>query len=126
MEAHGTSPDAVLDKVAQTTRVVEMDRPHVLREAIQACGKGGTVSVPGVYGGFVAAFPMGAFFAKGLTMAAGQTNIHRYLRPLLTMIERGEIDPTFVVTHRASLKDAPEMYRKFGAHDGCIKVVMTP
>ena len=125
MEAHGTSPDALLDKAAQAARV-EMDRPHVLREAIQACGKGGTVSVPGVYGGFLAAFPMGAFFAKGLTMVAGQTNVHRYLRRLLTMIERGEIDPSFVVTHRASLEDAPKMYSEFGAHDGCIKVVMTP
>lgn len=125
MEAHGTSADAITDKAAQTVRL-ELDRPHVLREAIQACGKGGTVSVPGVYGGFINAFPMGALFAKGLTMIGGQTNVHRYLRPLLSMIELGEIDPSFVVTHRASLKEAPKMYREFGAHDGCIKVVMTP
>lgn len=125
MEAHGTSLDAAMDKAAQAVRV-ELDRPHVLREAIQACGKGGTVSVPGVYGGFIHAFPMGAFFAKGLTMVGGQTNVHRYLRPLLSMIERGEIDPSFVVTHRASLAEAPQMYSEFGAHDGCIKVVMTP
>ncbi len=125
MEAHGTTPDAVTDKAAQTLRL-ELDRPHVLREAIQACGKGGTVSVPGVYGGFINAFPMGALFGKGLKMVGGQTNVHRYLHPLLSMIERGEIDPSFVVTHRAPLKDAPKMYSEFGAHDGCVKVVMTP
>jgi threonine dehydrogenase-like Zn-dependent dehydrogenase len=111
MEAHGGLPDV---------------GAVVLHEAIQACGKGGTVSVPGVYGGFVAGFPMGALFAKGLTMVAGQTNVHRYLHQLLSMIERGEIDPSFVVTHRASLDQAPKMYRQFAAHDGCIKVVMTP
>ena len=103
------------------------DRPHALRQAISACRKGGTVSIPGVYGGWLDKFPLGAAFAKGLTLKMGQTHMHKYLPPLLERIERGEIDPSFIITHRVTLDDAPEMYRTFrDKEDGCIKVVMRP
>ncbi len=125
MEAHGTSFDAVVDYAKQAVKL-EMDRPHVLREAIQACGVGGRVSVPGVYGGFVDTFPMGAFFGKGLQMRAGQTQVHRYLKPLLERIEAGQIDLAEIVTHRVSLDDAAKMYEIFAEHeDGCLKVIMS-
>jgi threonine dehydrogenase-like Zn-dependent dehydrogenase len=125
LEAHGSSVDATIDYVKQAFKV-ELDRPHVLRELIQACGVGGRVSVPGVYGGFIDTFPMGAVFGKGLSLAGGQTNVHRSMRPLLERIVRGEIDPSFVITHRCTLDDAPEMYKTFQQHaDGCIKVKMT-
>ena len=126
MEAHGTSILSVIDEVKQKTRL-STDRPIALREAIQACRKGGTVSVPGVYGGFLDKFPFGAAFAKGLTFKMGQTHVHRYLRPLLERIERGEIDPSFVITHRLSLDDAPRGYDIFKhKQDHCIKVVLKP
>jgi threonine dehydrogenase-like Zn-dependent dehydrogenase len=126
-EAHGTgSPDAVLDKV-KTSMYLATDRPHVLREAIMCCRKGGTVSVPGVYLGFLDKIPFGALMNKALTIKTGQTHTHRYLRPLLSRIEAGEIDPSFVITHRLKLADAPDAYRTFrDKKDGCIKVVMTP
>jgi len=93
---------------------------------IQACRKGGTVSVPGVYGGFIDKFPMGAIFSKGLTLRAGQTHVQAYLRPLLERIANGDIDPSFIVTHRLSLEEAPEAYRTFQQkEDGCIKVVLS-
>jgi threonine dehydrogenase-like Zn-dependent dehydrogenase len=116
MEAHGRTPDAVLDKAKQAVRL-EMDRAHVLRLAIQACGKGGTVSVPGVYGGFIDKMPMGAVFEKGLQLRTGQTHMHRYMQPLLERIRRGEIDPSFIITHRGTLDDAPEYYRLMAEHD---------
>jgi threonine dehydrogenase-like Zn-dependent dehydrogenase len=116
MEAHGRTPDAVLDKAKQAVRL-EMDRAHVLRLAIQACGKGGTVSVPGVYGGFIDKMPMGAIFEKGLQLRTGQTHMHRYMQPLLERIRRGEIDPSFIITHRGTLDDAPEYYRLMADHD---------
>jgi threonine dehydrogenase-like Zn-dependent dehydrogenase len=126
MEAHGTSIGAVNDTVKQKVRL-GTDRPHVLRQAIQACGKGGTVSIPGVYGGFLDKVPFGAAFAKGLTFKMGQTHVHRYLRPLLERIERGEIDPSFVITHRLSLEEAPGGYDIFKhKEDECIKVVLKP
>jgi len=126
MEAHGTSILSMYDEIKQKTRL-STDRPIALREAIQACRKGGTVSVPGVYGGFLDKFPFGAAFAKGLTFRMGQTHVHRYLRPLLERIERGEIDPSFVITHRLSLDDAPHGYDIFKhKEDGCIKVVLKP
>jgi len=126
MEAHGTSILSVIDEVKQKT-YLSTDRPIALREAIQACRKGGTVSVPGVYGGFLDKFPFGAAFAKGLTFRMGQTHVHRYLRPLLERIERGEIDPSFVITHRLSLDDAPRGYDIFKhKEDGCIKIVLKP
>jgi threonine dehydrogenase-like Zn-dependent dehydrogenase len=102
--------------------VLETDRPHALREAIQACRKGGTVSIPGVYGGLLDKVNFGAAFAKGLTFKMGQTHVHRYLRPLLERIQAGEIDPSFVITHRMGLG-----YKIFGDRaDGCIKIVLTP
>lgn len=127
MEAHGgPSLDAVYDKVKQTLRL-ETDRPHVLRETIQACRKGGTVSLAGLYVGFVDKIPMGAAFNKGLTLRMGQTHVQKYMRPLLDRIQRGEIDPSFVVTHRLPLDEAPEAYRLFREkQDGCVKVVLKP
>jgi threonine dehydrogenase-like Zn-dependent dehydrogenase len=126
MEAHGTRIDAIEDKAKQLVRL-GTDRPNVLREAIQACRKGGTVSVPGVYGGFLDKFPFGAAFAKGLTFKMGQTHVQRYLRPLLDRVEQGEIDPSFVITHRMPLDDAPHGYKIFKEKDDrCIKVVLTP
>lgn len=126
MEAHGVSLDAIYDRAKQAL-MLETDRPHALRMAIMACRKGGTVSIPGVYGGLLDKFPLGAAFAKGLTFKMGQTHVQRYLRPLLDRIEHGEIDPSFVITHRAKLEDAPQMYSIFAAKkDNCIKVVLKP
>jgi threonine dehydrogenase-like Zn-dependent dehydrogenase len=126
LEAHGTTLDAWYDR-AKTSMYLATDRPHALRQAIGACRKGGTVSIPGVYGGWLDKFPLGAAFAKGLTLKMGQTHMHRYLRPLLERIERGDIDPSFIVTHRVGLTDAPAMYRTFREkQDQCIKVVMNP
>jgi len=126
LEAHGTTPDAYLDAV-KTKAFLATDRSAALRQAINACRKGGTVSIPGVYGGFLDKIPFGAAFAKGLTLRMGQTHVMRYLRPLLNLIERGELDPSFVITHRLALEDAPAAYRAFrDKRDGCIKVVMKP
>jgi len=126
LEAHGTAIDDWYDR-AKTALMLETDRPHVLREAIQACRKGGTVSIPGVYGGMIDKVPFGAAFGKGLTLKMGQTHMHRYLQPLLERIERGEIDPTFVISHRLRLKDAPGGYDLFKhKHDNCTKVVLQP
>jgi len=127
LEAHGHSVDAIYDRVKAATRVLETDRPHALREAIQACRKGGTVSIPGVYGGLLDKMNFGAAFGKGLTMKMGQTHVHKYLRPLLQRIEEGQIDPTFVISHRMSLEEAPGAYEKFGKReDGYTKVVLKP
>lgn len=126
MEAHGTTLAAWYDRVKQGMSL-ETDRPIALREAIRACRKGGTISIPGVYSGFIDKVPMGAAFSKALTFKMGQTHVHRYTRPLLDRIEQGEIDPSFVITHRFPLEDAPAAYRKFQEkQDGCIKVVLTP
>jgi threonine dehydrogenase-like Zn-dependent dehydrogenase len=126
LEAHGTTLDAWYDR-AKTSMYLATDRPHALRQAIYACRKGGTVSIPGVYGGWLDKFPLGAAFAKGLTLKMGQTHMHRYLQPLLSLIERGEIDPSFVISHRVGLDDAPGMYETFrNKDDQCIKVVMKP
>ncbi|RKH17955.1 glutathione-dependent formaldehyde dehydrogenase [Corallococcus sp. CA041A] len=126
-EAHGTgSLDAVIDKAKAAVKLAT-DRPHALRQAIHCCRKGGSLSVPGVYVGFLDKVPMGAFVNKGLTMKSGQTHTHRYTRPLLEKIQSGAIDPTRLITHRARLADAPALYKKFrDKEDGCIKVVMTP
>jgi threonine dehydrogenase-like Zn-dependent dehydrogenase len=124
LEAHGTTLDALYDRAKHAVRLTT-DRPHALRQAIQACRKGGIVSVPGVYGGFLDKVPVGAAFAKGLTLRMGQTHVHRYMRPLLERIERGEIDPAFIITHRLPLEEAPHGYAMFRAKsDGCIKVVL--
>lgn len=126
MEAHGTDAMAMYDKIKQTVRL-ETGRPLALRQAIVACRKGGTVSMPGVYGGFVDKIPLGAFMNKGLTLRTGQTHVHKYLQPLLQRIQQGEIDPTFVITHRLDLKDAPHAYEIFKhKQDNCIKVVLQP
>ncbi|MEG4459155.1 zinc-dependent alcohol dehydrogenase [Microcoleus sp. N9_A1] len=126
MEAHGTGFDALYDKAKQAVRL-ESDRPTALRQVILACRKGGTVSIPGVYGGFVDKVPLGAAFNKGLTMKMGQTHVHRYLRPLLDRVQKGEIDPSFVITHRMKLDEAPHAYEIFKQKkDNCIKVVLTP
>jgi threonine dehydrogenase-like Zn-dependent dehydrogenase len=126
-EAHGGgSVDAVVDNVKKSLRI-GTDRPHVLREAIMCCRKGGTLSIPGVYLGFLDKIPFGAAVNKGLTLKMGQTHVQRYTKPLLQKIEAGEIDPSFVVTHRVTLDEGPEMYKTFrDKQDGCIKVVMTP
>lgn len=126
MEAHGTTLDARYDKVKQTLRL-ETDRPHVLREAILACRKGGTLSIVGVYGGFIDKVPMGAAMNKGLTFKMGQTHMHRYMKPLLERILNGEIDPSRVITHRLGIDDAPWGYKTFcDKEDDCIKVVLKP
>jgi threonine dehydrogenase-like Zn-dependent dehydrogenase len=126
MEAHGHSIDAWYDRVKQAVRL-EMDRAHALRQALHACRKGGVVSIPGVYGGFIDKVPFGSAFAKGLTLKMGQTHVHNYKQLLLDKIVNGEIDPSFLITHRMRLADAPEMYKTFrDKQDECIKVVMTP
>jgi threonine dehydrogenase-like Zn-dependent dehydrogenase len=126
MEAHGTGLDAFYDKAKQAVRL-ETDRPTALRQVLVACRKGGTVSIPGVYGGFLDKVPMGAAFNKGLTLKMGQTHVHRYLRPLLDRIQKGEIDPSFVITHRMKLDEAPHAYEIFkNKKDNCIKVVLKP
>jgi threonine dehydrogenase-like Zn-dependent dehydrogenase len=126
-EAHvDASPDSLLD-AAKKAMMLGTDRPHVLREAIMCCRKGGTISMPGVYVGFLDKVPMGAFMNKGLTLKSGQTHTHRYLKPLLEMVVAGKVDPTFVITHRASLEEGPDLYKTFrDKTDGCIKVVMKP
>jgi threonine dehydrogenase-like Zn-dependent dehydrogenase len=126
LEAHGTTLDAWYDRV-KTKMYLATDRLHALRQAISACRKGGTVSIPGVYGGFLDKFPLGAAFAKGLTLKMGQTHMQKYMPGLLERVERGEIDPSFVITHRVSLDEAPEMYQTFREkEDRCIKVMMRP
>lgn len=126
-EAHATgSFDAVID-AAKAAVHLGTDRPHVLREAIRCCRKGGTLSIPGVYIGYLDKIPFGAAMNKGLTMKMGQTHTHRYMRPLLDMIEAGKIDPSFVITHRLPLDEAPAAYETFrDKRDGCIKVVLKP
>jgi threonine dehydrogenase-like Zn-dependent dehydrogenase len=125
-EAHGTSIDALLD-TAKAAVMLTTDRVHALRQAIICCRKGGTLSIPGVYIGFPDKIPFGALMNKGLTVKTGQTHTQRYMRPLLKRIESGEIDPSFLITHTAPLKDAPDMYKMFrDKKDGCIKVVLKP
>jgi threonine dehydrogenase-like Zn-dependent dehydrogenase len=127
LEAHGTgSVMARYDRV-KTAMYMATDRLDVLRQAIHACRKGGTVSIPGVYGGFLDKVPMGAAFAKGLTFKMGQTHVHRYLPTLLGLIEGGSIDPAFVVSHELPLEMAPEAYAMFlEKRDGCTKVILRP
>lgn len=126
VEAHGTGLPALYDNVKVALKM-ETDRPTALRQAIQGCRPGGTVSIPGVYGGFVDKINMGAAFGKGLTFRMGQTHTQRYMEPLLKRIEEGQIDPSFVITHRVKLDDAPNAYKIFrNKEDHCIKVVMNP
>ncbi len=125
MEAHGTGLAFLYDRVKQAINL-QTDRPTALRQIVQACRKGGTVSVPGVYGGFVDKFPLGAAFAKGLTFRLGQTHTHRYMRKLCDHIVAGDIDPSFVISHRMTLDEAPNGYEMF-VHktDNCIKCFIT-
>jgi threonine dehydrogenase-like Zn-dependent dehydrogenase len=132
IDAVGTEPDtksgfdAVIDRVKVAT-FMGTDRPHVLRQAIHCCRNFGTVSIVGVYGGFVDKIPMGSAINRGLTFRMAQTPVQHYLPMLLARIEKGEIDPSFVITHRASLEQGPELYKTFrDKKDGCIKVVLKP
>jgi threonine dehydrogenase-like Zn-dependent dehydrogenase len=126
MESHGYAADSFYDKV-KTIALAETERPHVVREAIRCCRKGGTVSIAGVYGGFSDKFPLGALMNKGLTVKTGQTHVHKYVPVLLDHIRAGRIDPSFVVTHRLPLDEAPDAYTMFRKkQDGCIKVVLDP
>ncbi len=122
MEAHGST----YDQIKQAARL-ETDRPNVLREAIMACRKGGTLSLPGVYGGLVDKIPFGAAFAKGLTFKMGQTHVQKYMPALLELIEQDKIDPSSIITHRIPLANAPDAYALFAARsNGCVKVLLKP
>lgn len=126
LEAHGGTIDAMYDTV-KTSLFLATDRIHALRQAVRSCRKGGTISVPGVYGGFADKVPIGAAFQKGLTIRGGQTHVQKYLPPLMERITRGEIDPSFVITHRFRIDDAAMAYKVFQQkHDGCIKCVLDP
>lgn len=116
MEAHGVTIDALTDRAKQMLRL-QFDRGHALREAIMACGKGGTVSIPGVYTGFVDMIPLGTMFGKNLQFRSGQTFMQRYLQPLLERIENREIDPSVIITHRGTLDDAPSFYHEMAHHE---------
>ena len=138
----GRGPDACIDAVgleshspglqyaydrAKQAMMLETDRPIALREAIMACRNGGTISVIGVYGGFIDKFPMGSVMNRSLTIKTGQCHVQRYMRPLLERIEGGEIDPSFVITHQMRLDDAPKGYDMFvNKEDECVKVVLKP
>jgi threonine dehydrogenase-like Zn-dependent dehydrogenase len=127
MEAHGsTAIETIYDKI-KTNLFMETERPHAVRQAILCCRKGGTVSIPGVYGGLADKIPLGALMNKALTIKTGQTHVHRYVPELLDLIRSGRIDPSFVVTHRLPLSQAPHGYKIFREkQDGCIKVVLDP
>lgn len=126
MESHGFTVGGVYDRAKQAL-FLESDRSNTLRQAIMACRKGGVVSVPGVYGGLVDKFPLGAIFAKGLTLHAGQTHVHKYMKPLLQRVVEGKIDPSCVITHRLGLDQAAHGYQMFmNKEDQCIKIVMKP
>jgi threonine dehydrogenase-like Zn-dependent dehydrogenase len=125
-EAHMPGPLYAYDRFKQAL-MLESDRPFALRQAIMACRNGGTVSVIGVYGGLIDKFPMGSVMNRSLTIKTGQCHVHRYMKPLLERIQKGEIDPSFVISHRLKLDEAPEGYRMFlnKEHD-CTKVVLQP
>ena len=122
MEAHGSAYDQI-----KQTLMLENDRPYALRQAMRAVRVGGTLSIPGVYAGFIDKVPFGAVFGKGVTIKGGQTHMQKYLKPLLQLVEDKKIDPSFVVTHQLGLSQAPEAYATFAKkEDGCIKVVLDP
>jgi threonine dehydrogenase-like Zn-dependent dehydrogenase len=127
MEAHHPAPALyAMDRVKQAAKI-QTDRPLALRQAIMSCRNGGTVSVVGVYSGFVDSFPMGAVVNRSLTIRSGQCHVHRYMRPLLERIREGEIDPSFITTHRMPLEDAAKGFALFlEKEDDCVKVVLTP
>ena len=124
LEGHAPGLHGAYDRVKQAT-MLETDRAPALRQAIMECRSGGTVSVAGVYGGFIDKFPMGAVVNRSLTIRSGQTHVQRYMRPLLERVQNGDIDPSFIITHRMRLEDAPRGYRIFNnKEDDCLKVVL--
>jgi threonine dehydrogenase-like Zn-dependent dehydrogenase len=124
LESHSHGPMYAYDRTKQAM-MLETDRPIALRQAIRACRNGGVVSVIGVYGGFIDKFPMGSVMNRSITIRTGQCHVQRYLKPLLALIERGAIDPSFVITHRMPLRDAPQAYDMFlHKRDNCEKVVL--
>ena len=126
MEAHGTDIAALYDKIEQAM-MMETDRPTALRQILQSVRKGGTVSLPGVYGGALNKLNFGAAFGKGITMKMGQTHMHKYLKPLLDRVEQGQIDPSFLISHRIGIQDVPEMYRIWrDKKDRVTKIVIDP
>ena len=126
LEAHSSDLQGIYD-VVKTALMLETDRPSVLRQAIQAVRKGGTLSIPGVYGGLLDKVPFGAAFGKGITMKMGQTNMHTYMKPLLNRIEEGQIDPSYIISHRISLEEAPEMYKVWrDKKENVTKIVIDP
>jgi threonine dehydrogenase-like Zn-dependent dehydrogenase len=126
MEAHAADLKYAYDRAKQAVRL-ETDRPIALREAIQACRNGGIVSVIGVYGGFIDKFPMGSVMNRSLTIKTGQCHVQRYMKPLLERIQQGEIDPSFVITHRMRLEEAPQGYEMFvKKEDNCEKIILKP
>jgi threonine dehydrogenase-like Zn-dependent dehydrogenase len=126
MEAHMPGPLYAYDRIKQAL-MLETGRPIALREAIMACRNGGTVSIPGVYGGLLDKVPFGSIMNRSLTIRTGQTHMHRYMRPLLERIQNGELDTTYIITHRLPLEEAPNAYQVFkNKLDHCIKVVLKP
>jgi threonine dehydrogenase-like Zn-dependent dehydrogenase len=126
LEAHSSELQGFYDKV-KTALMLETDRPSVLRQAIQAVRKGGTLSIPGVYGGLLDKVPFGAAFGKGITMKMGQTNMHNYMKPLLERIEKGQIDPSYIISHRITLDEAPDMYKIWrDKKENVTKIVIDP
>jgi threonine dehydrogenase-like Zn-dependent dehydrogenase len=126
LEAHSSELQGLYD-VVKTALLMETDRPAVLRQAIQAVRKGGTLSIPGVYGGLLDKVPFGAAFGKGITMKMGQTNMHNYMKPLLERIEKGQIDPSYIISHRITLDEAPEMYKVWrDKKEQVTKIVIDP
>lgn len=126
MEAHSSTIAGLYDKVKQTL-MLETDRPFVLRQAIQAIRKGGTLSIPGVYGGVLDKVNFGAAFGKGIHMNMGQTHMQKYLQPLLKYVEQGKIDPSFLISHRVGIEQVPDMYKIWrDKQDSCTKIVIDP
>jgi threonine dehydrogenase-like Zn-dependent dehydrogenase len=132
IDAVGTEPEttasigSVIDRIKVAT-FMGTDRPHVLRQAIECCRNFGTVSIVGVYGGYLDKIPMGSAINRGLTFRMAQTPVQHYMPKLMERIQKGEIDPSFVITHRATLEEGPKLYKTFrDKKDGCIKVVMKP
>jgi threonine dehydrogenase-like Zn-dependent dehydrogenase len=126
LEAHSAQLQGTYDKI-KVALMMETDRPSVLRQAIQSVRKGGTLSIPGVYGGLLDKVPFGAAFGKGITMKMGQTNMHNYMEPLLERIEKGQIDPSYIISHRITLEQAPEMYKVWrDKKENVTKIVIDP
>jgi threonine dehydrogenase-like Zn-dependent dehydrogenase len=123
---HGHLLEFAYDRVKQAM-MAESDRPIALREAILSCRNGGTLSVPGVYSGFIDKLPFGSIMNRSITVKTGQTHVHRYLEPLLQAVQKGDIDPSFVITHKLPLEEAPEGYKIFNNKENdCIKIVLKP